>query len=652
MGTVSIDIAGMRSLVQSVESAIGDIPGSKGSVSSNLTRVWLSSQPVSSADNVVSWLEGEVAGLRRRLAMAVAIEASTPGVQSFVQFDEGKISTNTPEQAKALADQVAKELKDGDIDAGTLQVLTDNKVDPYFASALAKQLSPEDISLIAQNMNGQRQEILRDSLREPGDLEEFDKRYSSMLDGLGQSLGLASQQTGADLKLPSDYNQNWLDAMTKEGVTRPGQASWLALVMSRGTWSKDFTVDITRGIYQHEKDLDMRGMWQMDAYPGGMGTYLGAVAPGGQQVYDPLALALQAVGRNPAAAMELMAHGDTSTVAVDGKDVTVNAFVKYLIAERKWPVDDGQGAKEAIAAGMTPTLGGSTDSMEVARFADAVVKFKTKEIEDRRDDGGWFSDIGHLVLDGLGLVPVFGEPADAINGIWYYAQGNVIDGSLSMASCIPVLGWVATGGKWTRKGVKALEAGSKLLTRDGRALESLDSFKLLAKADNIEPGVFKFDDLADLNRAANNPHPGVIYQYKGMQWSTDDLGRTALVRGKLKLGAGGRDPKLQRDIGNAPGTKDSDVGFHLIGDSLGGPTNKLNVLPGNGKPIDDGLANLNQGEYSKMERSLRGALKDGKDVEVELTPVYNTGNVSTRPDRFVVNTYVDGKFAPYDFINK
>lgn len=45
-----------------------------------------------------------------------------------------------------------------------------------------------------------------------------------------------------------------------------------------------------------------------------------------------------------------------------------------------------------------------------------------------------------------------------------------------------------------------------------------------------------------------------------MQWSTHELGRTSGVRGNLKLEPGGRDPKLQRDIANAPGTKDSDVG--------------------------------------------------------------------------------------------
>jgi hypothetical protein len=222
-----------------------------------------------------------------------------------------------------------------------------------------------------------------------------------------------------------------------------------------------------------------------------------------------------------------------------------------------------------------------------------------------------------------------------------------------MAAVIPGLGWAATGGKWTNRGAKALEAGSKLVTRDGKAIdEALEAAQLLAKADNIEPGVFKFDKLADLNRAANNPHPGVTYQYKDMKWTTDEFGRTTLVQGKLKLEAAGRDPGLQRDIGNGPHAKPSDVGFHLIADSLGGPTNKLNVLPGNGKPIDDGLANLNQGQYATMEKALRSALKSGKDVSIEIVPTYRSGNKTTRPDSFEVTTLVDGKEKVYEFINK
>lgn len=125
------------------------------------------------------------------------------------------------------------------------------------------------------------------------------------------------------------------------------------------------------------------------------------------------------------------------------------------------------------------------------------------------------------------------------------------------------------------------------------------------------------------------------YEKEDMVSKTDDIGRPVPVQGKLSLNAAGGDTKLQRSIGKGPNAKDSDVGFHLIADSLGGPTNKLNVLPGNGKSIDDGLANLNTGEYATMEKRPRGALNDGKDVDIEIQPIYKEGD-STRPERFEV----------------
>jgi len=50
-------------------------------------------------------------------------------------------------------------------------------------------------------------------------------------------------------------------------------------------------------------------------------------------------------------------------------------------------------------------------------------------------------------LDIIGLVPVFGEPADAINGLIYLAQGDNLNAGLSFAAVIPIFGWAATAGK-------------------------------------------------------------------------------------------------------------------------------------------------------------------------------------------------------------
>ena len=289
-----------------------------------------------------------------------------------------------------------------------------------------------------------------------------------------------------------------------------------------------------------------------------------------------------------------------------------------------------------------------------ARYAepgDASARFPFNGRWTRRDwaHASLCATLAALVI---GMVPGIGELADGVNAVWYYAEGNVIDGSLSMVALVPLGGQAATAGKWGRRVLKADEAAAVLRNLDHLPLNQLDeSVQLLAKADNVGPGVFRFDSMADFNAAANRAHPNVRYEHNDMFWRTDASGRTAEVGGQLSLNPAGRDTGLQRDIGRGPDARDTDVGFHLIADSLGGPTNRLNVLPGNGRPIDDGLANLNQGAYARMERALRDALRDGKDVRFELTTIYPDGN-TFRPSKFLVTAWVGGRRQRWTFINK
>ena len=71
---------------------------------------------------------------------------------------------------------------------------------------------------------------------------------------------------------------------------------------------------------------------------------------------------------------------------------------------------------------------------------------------------GFWSGLGHGVLDVAGLVPVIGEPADGINAAWYAAEGDKANAALSAAAMVPGLGWGATA---TKFGVKAGRSGKK-----------------------------------------------------------------------------------------------------------------------------------------------------------------------------------------------
>lgn len=184
--------------------------------------------------------------------------------------------------------------------------------------------------------------------------------------------------------------------------------------------------------------------------------------------------------------------------------------------------------------------------------------------------------------------------------------------------------------------------------------------KKLAPSRKPEKTVYTFDDLESFNRAANNPSPDSRYEYGTYGWETDSLGRVTEARGKVTLvkadGRAGTDGVSTVKIGKEG--VEGDIGFHLIGDQFDGPTNRLNVVPGNGKKTDpEGKPNLNQGQYAKFERAVKAAALDpankGKSVEIKVSSQYSVENSSNRPDSFVASYRVKGgRWQKFQFQNK
>ncbi|GEK22912.1 DNA/RNA non-specific endonuclease [Cellulomonas xylanilytica] len=665
MSVASIDLAQMAALVRALESAATDVSSHRSSLRSGLETVMLSAEDLARLDAVSAWIEGQLPGLRRRLALARHIETQVPGFQGYVQLDESTVPTTTPAEAKDRADRAAELIEeygsDEDLPQELVDLLAENGTDPYFAYELALQVSPEEVADLVIDASNTRRSLVRNGSLggDIEDVEKFDGQYEALLDGLGTTFGTATQGTG-DHALPPGYATSWSDAITDENPETLGQASALGLVISRGSFSTPFLTTVATDVHDYERSVDTRDMWYNRAHS--MSEGFGAIDPvhgedegaptGYTEYYDPLAGIMAAVGRNPDAAHQLFGTGPTVTIEGGGKSATTNAFLEYVLVKRRWPVDDGAGSNAAIAAAITPFEGGDTISAAIATDAREIFDIKAAEVEEARENQNPFSEIGHLVLDGLGLVPLIGEPVDAINAVWYAAEGNTVDAALSGAALIPFLGWGATGGKWTKRALSADEIA--ILVSRGVDIEKLQSYDaaidLVARADGLPMPHLTFTDIDAFNRAANVPHPNAVYEFRGMAWETDHLGRTRSVSGQVNLGDGGRNSTLTAAIGNEG--LDTDIGFHLIADSLGGATNRLNVLPGNGKPYD-GLVNLNQGQWASMERSIRKALRGETpgNVEIHIQPKYRAGNDTTRPDVFDVEVNIDGEVFTYQWRN-
>ncbi|MEY0291136.1 DNA/RNA non-specific endonuclease, partial [Providencia rettgeri] len=142
----------------------------------------------------------------------------------------------------------------------------------------------------------------------------------------------------------------------------------------------------------------------------------------------------------------------------------------------------------------------------------------------------------------------------------------------------------------------------------------------------------KSGNKGDWNKQLNKPEPNTIYQVDGNKtYKTDSQGRVETVEAKLSLNSNDRNTYQQCKVGKCGVA--GDEGGHLIATIFTGPGEKLNIVPMN--------SNLNRSEWKKMENSWAKALKDNKEVDVRIEPIYS-GN-SERPVKFNVRYTIEGE---------
>ncbi|MFE4707077.1 DNA/RNA non-specific endonuclease [Peribacillus simplex] len=139
--------------------------------------------------------------------------------------------------------------------------------------------------------------------------------------------------------------------------------------------------------------------------------------------------------------------------------------------------------------------------------------------------------------------------------------------------------------------------------------------------------------------------PNIEYTSPGGHlYKTDEKGRITSVEGSLDLGSGKRNNYAQRIAGREDRLPD-DQGGHLIASIFKGSGHLDNLVPMN--------ANLNMGEWKKLEISWAKALDNipPKTVEVKIYPVYEGS--STRPTSFDIEYKIDdGRWELRTFENR
>ncbi|MGW6935388.1 polymorphic toxin-type HINT domain-containing protein [Lentzea sp. NPDC054927] len=115
-------------------------------------------------------------------------------------------------------------------------------------------------------------------------------------------------------------------------------------------------------------------------------------------------------------------------------------------------VSDNQVAdqQESIKRDVDKVTGGEPVIKSVGEPKEAGfwewVEYKVNSID--------WAEVGHTILDVVGMIPVVGEIADGINAVWYLAEGDYLNAALSAAALVPFAGAAATGAKLIGKGLQ------------------------------------------------------------------------------------------------------------------------------------------------------------------------------------------------------
>ncbi len=610
---VQINIAEFRELISGMERASDDLDTADRLARSNLSRLLLSESGMNRLHPVRSWITDQMPGLRRRLARAEALSQTTPGLPNSVTFTEESLSALTPEQARQKAREAAR-LLNADPDSvhqlnGLLAAYGD---DPYFAHEFALRTDPRQYSQLIRDLTPY-EEL-------PGYLTKAD--YDSFLTNLADTVSLASRGTG-DLAMPAAWQDHFVELMTMPRLHGEDQAAIeqmqldtdnrpaLWLLLSRGHWSTDFLRKTTTAL----ATIDESGyLWFPPAC-----RYI-AITPDEKRFMDPMVALMGALVNNPEAAHWAFTQGGTTQVPFpkDGEGATgpVQTFLHDLFTDHRF-TDEEHGPQTVLLALRAAMMW--QDDPFIAQSAANLQKSmqQQKEVWDEKP---WYAKWGHTILDVLGLIPVIGDPADAVSAAWYSAEGDWVDAGLSAASLIPFAGDALGAGKLLGRAGRLADL-LKMVDRFGNVIDPGSPLaRTLLKGMKVEDGVYTFPNAADLSAALRGKHANMEFRSRELAFLTDESGNVE----QLKVFVNGTWVPVDS----------SKLGLRLSELKAGDSPWDLIGLP-RGEVIESALAKTEYAGFEHVGKQMHGYYptidfyKDGRAVSLKTMDPPNANGVSS-----------------------
>nr|WP_283809068.1 DNA/RNA non-specific endonuclease [Tumebacillus amylolyticus] len=301
--------------------------------------------------------------------------------------------------------------------------------------------------------------------------------------------------------------------------------------------------------------------------------------------------------------------------------------VNSALKERHWwekAMDFLSGAVYSVAASESWGL------LELAVDDDADLR------SDEYVEGKIFGD---YLSTGLGVVT-------AIDGL-LVAAGGAVGGALFSwtgvglvaGAGISVVGVAesAYGAGVAVKGYTNLQNDKAMM--EARRSESKPSSTGDSTPKPSKPSEETFEDVPF--DESGNLKPNIQYRAGEYDYfyETDELGRLSKFEaGDLQLTK--RENRLDHNP-NTPGKKEGDHAGHLAGDRFGGSPELDNLVSQS--------SSVNLSQYKRLENQWANAIKDGKQVKVNVLVEYTEDNV--RPSRFKVQYEIDGDYFEKMIIN-
>lgn len=342
-------------------------------------------------------------------------------VKNTKDIDPEIAAVISPGAQKTLANDVAKDIKGADVDEQTVRVLALLKDQPAFAHALYSDVEPDDLSKAIRELSNH---AFPGGSNPPIDQADRAQLYKDFLVAAGGTL--ATYTKGAPGYEPADgLADTWYEAIIDKD--HPENAAALTLLIKHGgqesAFDPEFLGDLTNKVYDWEKSHDGDPVWRpLDEQLGDYGIKDPSIDRGDpddpyddtvtyQTAYDGLANLLSGMEKSPEAAERFFTYeSDGSYVdQIDYEGEKVNEKLKYLMADRTWPTDDGDGFGVALQHATTHSRddGGDPDTLSPgdrsARLAGQTVFVIAKETSD---GDGWFEgqpfpDSGWQIPEGM-----------------------------------------------------------------------------------------------------------------------------------------------------------------------------------------------------------------------------------------------------------